>query len=463
MFFTINFPLIDLRPVLKNTWKLYTPAWPTPNAYNSFIKNFGSVRERLKGGDSFWGAEDKYCNAEGILKLKRSSGTFNIKPVYKRFYSDGHFMSKIEIGLKDNVGLSFEESNDKLELENLLLQYCFLRIIIKSSNYKKTETFLFNAGSYLAKSYAVSSTNSNKITAQTYRNVIPGQPIIIAIYDSIKQIVLPHYSKLIFDNFCQSKFSNGITLHHIKLNDQPFPIKAWLIGIPKRLSANENKDFKSEIRNLRMNLSRIHIEKETIRILLNSIRNTSISLTPNSEESETIQWYLKKTSEKLFKAERYNIPQKNILKMALESDFMINEGISKTLTEEMNFFENKYLRKNIQQLINFYNMGHITNITGNNNQVINDSTIENSFNNIEKNHGKDLSNAIKLLQDHVKRTNNQEAMESVKSLAEEAEKKEPKKSIIKALWNGIVSLVPTVKEITVIAENIGKLISPHSS
>lgn len=455
MHFVLHFPIIDLRPIQEDSGKLPCPTWPMPDVEKGFIRNFGQVQDRMTGGHYFWASEDKFCSAEKAITIQNKitrRQKYNLLELYKRFYSDGLFMNKIEVSFAEPF-TSLRESKKTISLGDELLKYCFLPTSIIHSE-KNSQQKLYTCGPLLAKAYGISSTFAEKTSQDYSKLLLAGEPLLIASYNTNLPVNLPSKSKLVFHNINQYREKERISLHYVRLKHWSHKIKTWMIGIPDRRYAEETAMV---IRDLRINLSRIHTEKETIRLLLNSINSRLISLDKNSKAAETIEWYLKKISEKLFRTVRYNIPQSNILDLALKSEHKITFGSSRTLQDQISLFRDNFLGKNIKQLVNFYNMGTINNINGNNNQVFNNSTLTNSLNTIEKNHGKELSEALNALEEYVKKTKDEKAMSAVADLTKEIEKKSPKKNIVISIWNGLIQLLPPLKDITTIAMNINKL------
>src|SRR5437899_3302077 len=99
MFFAFQIPLVDARLfVPTDTNRLTSPTWPLPKVGKEFVRAFGQVAKRPRGGVERWSGESNYCRAARALRFSPSLRTQRIglkdKPaqpwcVYRRFFTDG--------------------------------------------------------------------------------------------------------------------------------------------------------------------------------------------------------------------------------------------------------------------------------------------------------------------------------------------------------------------------------------
>ena len=71
--------------------------------------------------------------------------------------------------------------------------------------------------------------------------------------------------------------SGNLKVYGYKFKYHDVTYKVWLIKMPVN-ATEQSKELRATVRNLRINLLRIHLEKETIRILLNGINSKQIPL-----------------------------------------------------------------------------------------------------------------------------------------------------------------------------------------
>ncbi|MET7242482.1 hypothetical protein ABZT49_03880 [Methylobacterium sp. EM32] len=104
-------------------------------------------------------------------------------------------------------------------------------------------------------------------------------------------------------------------------------------------------------------------------------------------------------------------------------------------------------------------MGHV--IHGNSGQIIVDSKIDktvlrNTINTLEERSEFDIAEFVKELSNFVNNSGIQEAVELTDQLNEELSRSEPRKSLVRRSWEGLVSVLPAVKEMAGAAGAIAK-------
>ena len=95
----------------------------------------------------------------------------------------------------------------------------------------------------------------------------------------------------------------------------------------------------------------------------------------------------------------------------------------------------------------------------NNSTIINRSKVKRSFNKIQKKYDRDTAMALLQVAKEIEKTGNKEAAELFDCFNEELQKPNPKKSMLKSIWEGIEKALPSVLQITDLAVRISKIIS----
>lgn len=358
MHLVFQFPLIDCRPLLAGyNGKLNNPPWHglSPNS-KAFIRHFGAVQERNAGGSDDWTAEDYFCNTHLSMKYKdlHKQGfaiAEGIVPAifnsYRRYFSDGYFLGKIEAGFVDNTENKINESTfeeGSISLSDILKHYANLTVTIRLE-----ESKLYKAGPKLAARYLAESTAGKIVTEERDKLIVAGEIVIMLVYAANAAFKLPVPSFLL-NEILLPRHEGSLKLYGYKLKHEGYTLKVWLIETPANFEA-ASPAAKKVLRNLRINVLRIHLEKETIRILLNNIKNNKISLKENSAEAKLADSYFKKTSQKLFKKKRFNLSQKQLLDFALHSEDAVAPGSFSLLEDGIYYFQDKYIRNNIEKLL----------------------------------------------------------------------------------------------------------------
>ena len=86
--------------------------------------------------------------------------------------------------------------------------------------------------------------------------------------------------------------------------------------------------------------------------------------------------------------------------------------------------------------------------------IINKSVVENSFNKIKEGYGGDVAKAVLQIAEFIEKSENKEAGVLFDSFNEEINKQEPKKPMLKLIWEGIEKALPTI---TTLSEAVAKL------
>jgi hypothetical protein len=102
--------------------------------------------------------------------------------------------------------------------------------------------------------------------------------------------------------------------------------------------------------------------------------------------------------------------------------------------------------------------GNIFNVTMGDNSVFNTGIIQDSYNRISD-EKPEIRAMLRDLTEFVYNSKSEPAGELLTALSTELTVASPKKSLLEAYWKGIVSILPNVKDIVVIADGIAKLLN----
>jgi len=104
-------------------------------------------------------------------------------------------------------------------------------------------------------------------------------------------------------------------------------------------------------------------------------------------------------------------------------------------------------------------MGDHTHLHGNNNILVNRSTVQNAFNKVKNEHDEEIAKALTQIEEEINNSGNKEAAENFEAFSDELSRPKPKKSLLKTLWQGTLTALPKLKESADIVEKIVKLFS----
>ena len=353
-----QFPVVDFRPLLiSGNEKLPYPEWPDIGTSSKrFIRHFGSVQMRNAGGSDDWPGEGFFCNSHLVMRYDNlHKQGYEIVPgiktaifnSYRRYASAENFLGRMEAGFVDNAEALIRQhqpGSGTVSLESILEHYCDLQVSINGKQAK-----LSMIGQKLADNYYRESTPRKTKPQEKNKQVKAGDVLIVMIFSTSDAFKLPGYAFLV-DEIELPGETVKLKLYGCRLKHGDIPYKVWFIEMPLQVP-DQSKQVKAVARNLRINLLRIHLEKETIRILLNGIKTKEILIESGSQQAKTADDYFELTTQKIFSSKRFSTEQKKLLDFALHSENSAEPGSFKQLEEGIYNFKNKYVSKNIEQLL----------------------------------------------------------------------------------------------------------------
>ncbi|MEO8416927.1 MAG: hypothetical protein ABI472_24905 [Ginsengibacter sp.] len=355
MFITIQIPLVDYRSLQDNPAKLKFPEWPDPDSEEDNMLYFGKIFNKDDKYKGPWDGEKRYCDVSSVVNFcgmedihfhKSLQLEWSAKILFRRFQSDGRFLAKFEFGFFDNFESTLNPGvlTDG-ELKKLLYQHinqyllCPVKVKKGSRKFDKKNRYtdfipLVHTGNALASSYYWSTykgDSKRSFNEKTRRDYIAKcDPLVLVQIDSShlevkqlagKEIDMPGLqspdAKLFFDYIP----------HNYQQNE--YYTKTWTVAV-KETSASlplQDDDFRQydkTIKNLRINLIRLHAEVEIAKKILERIgkQNPGDLGTP-AVKSRAI-YNLHKILYNLSKDERNSQPQQDLVQAAFRLEEQAN-------------------------------------------------------------------------------------------------------------------------------------------
>jgi hypothetical protein len=78
--------------------------------------------------------------------------------------------------------------------------------------------------------------------------------------------------------------------------------------------------------------------------------------------------------------------------------------------------------------------------------VINRSTLTNSMNSVTDEYGREVADALQQIAELVEQSGNADAVENFNALTEELQRPNPRKSLIRSFWDGMLQAVPILAD-----------------
>jgi len=357
MLLSIQFPFADSRSFLEEKVKLLgRPTWPAVSPDDDFVRSFGSIKDRPLGGLAGWVGEGALCEATRALRFSKianfkateSGRNIPLRLVFRRFYFDGLAVGKFEVGLitkiKDTRRLRTKEIygliNHCLNLPVVIPALSDKAVLARTAG-QEISTRLAQVGKPLARFYAGSSiAHPPPIELQEWW-VRSGAPLIFLVHNFSERIHIPFLGKSI-------PYSEKLKadLFYCEVPYQGRVLRMWVMG----LTPETNYQV---ARALRICLLRLHAEHEALRLVLQNLATGKIDVTPRSNESSTLQLYLKEATKRISRGEATadRLSKENLAEIARESEDMVNPGDRDALLALLKQMD---VRKNIFQKVEKY-------------------------------------------------------------------------------------------------------------
>ncbi|NOZ68065.1 MAG: hypothetical protein GXP46_02155 [Deferribacteres bacterium] len=357
MFLALQFPFADLREFLGDEGgRLPSPKVALPKKIGrDFIRSSGLIRRRRKGGVKEWAGEELYCSGELALRFPNrlgdmQFGTGSVKgavvDTFRRFHSKGP-VARFEVAFQLRVKYrDFDEASapewfallrDVLQIP-MHKRYIPQKRLSTSKILNPSESLqgrqtemptkvnLIHAGNVLAQHYLAATTNRQLIPQVELQPwwYCPGTPALIV---EIKEpyslpMALPHAREVLHVPDASA------SIFHAWLEFDNQPCSAWFFAM--------GEGDPDAVRRLRINLTRLHAERECLNLVLANIGTTqgcNIKLGDNLKQLDAIQQYLNDALVSIQKPKRFGISQASMFEVAHDAFEIAIEGQEATLQE----------------------------------------------------------------------------------------------------------------------------------
>jgi hypothetical protein len=284
IYLMIQFPLIDLRPLLGRTM-LNVPQWSsTPVVNQEFVHFFGEIRQRSKSipGDLPWNDELFYATARRAVTFpeleKRHIGRFQApQGGLRALYHDKEsgVVERVEVGVTIRPGKGeILQSADFFGILHDFLSLPSYVAHLKStqSNENNRERFrhvihkpLVSVGIPLARLYENASSRIGFLPES--KAVSPGSPVVFVLYKGHE--LQEQNNKLAS---VDRELVNNAKVHYATYSSHNRIIGVWFIDVNSASGYN--------IRRLRIGLSRLHAERTALLEVLNSYDTKMLDVCP---------------------------------------------------------------------------------------------------------------------------------------------------------------------------------------
>lgn len=462
MYVSFQLPITDLRPfILANHGRLTRPAWPYAQEGRDYIRSFGQVRRRWRGGIIEWDGEQRYCIADHAIKISSYEYLRNekLRLLHRRLYRVDDHASRLEV--------AFRPFGNRDIIKNL---DAILAVQIATPS-RATSVPLVYAEKAVVLQYLLSTTK--RISGKPHPHqtwwVTPGAKQVIVEYSRVQAFswsMTETITKFPEHTVLVAEFDD-IRVHHCWLSCQNQPISIWFLGGGRNLS-----------RRYRLNIARIHNEYESLKCVLRRIAEGKLSVNTHTDLADALTKYLRASIRFLLRPPKNAIGDSSPLVQVLGMAELVLPGERESLLRNL-----RGLRPNIVKMIEditapgrlkyaglrvFTNAAYFgsttvndqsvkisgTNITVGNVTVA--STIQGSFNHVEKSAAQpELKTLLESLHTDIAKMVNRLPPETSESVARdlqtfsaEAVSAKPRKNFLQVTAGGLIEAAKTVAEFT---------------
>jgi TIR domain len=300
MLFQLQFPICDGRAFQPGATRLSDPSWPLPIPGTQFVRYFGPVQRRRRGGQEGYPDEVFYCAAARALRFDRlECRSFNrtrtLKPsaAFRRLMCDGGAVCRLEVGVTTD-----SRSADTGPLDVVAAVNDLLDLPVHVARYRDVprDVRLWAAAKPLAELYAGATTPNKTPTPKDHGLVVPGELAVICEYDEDSLGPLPGYARSI-----DPAHVGGVGLAWLSLEYHGRAIGVWLLNA-KGVDA-------ATARRLRLGLMRVHAECQVLKRVLGFILKGSIQYTRGSAQGAALETYLNTATRLLSEQQRNGFAQ----------------------------------------------------------------------------------------------------------------------------------------------------------
>ena len=345
MFVIFEIPLADARTFLAKDSPSLLPYVNPPNDpnYTYFTRSFGETQKRGQGGVQNWPNENFFGQSKRGLRFKSRLGDHILGPDYSKntikWVSRRLFHSSVIARLE--IDFSFSgHPKDAPAFKQTLIDLLNLDVRIPHINDQNNvvqkgeiNAPLKDVSSAVALRLLYSTTRHGDVPSQWW--ISAAEPFLIVELDKKYIPLLPkdavHISRF-------QKFDTDI--YYFKLQVVPYPhirnIEVWIL-----FSSHQNisGEYRTILRNFRLNISRFITERRCLQIFLSHIANQRIKLEKQGQNIELLETYLKKSLDLIESGKGLNLSKTTrshlILAMVRQMDDFIHPGDYVSIIDEL--------------------------------------------------------------------------------------------------------------------------------
>lgn len=331
MLLVAEFPICDARPFSPEAARLVRPSWessPQPGA--DFVRCFGRVERRRRGGHEYWHDEVFFSSAARAVRIpqleKRGLGKepWRVRPevAFRRLMSNGRAMTRVEVGLSNN-GSVLRDMPGKSCLK-VALDMLDLPVEVAAFPGKPTACELRRAGTALTSLYAraTSSTKEPVAEEKTKRLVKAGEPLVLIEYEGSEVSESPPRAVGLS---AVDGFDVPVSFMWVEYGGRETGV--WFV--------RTDTAPPSVVRRLRVGLCRLHAEHQVLKAVLSMLSSGVLKYEPATTHGDALNEYLEEATRLLGKDEHAGLNQAALKEVISAYSGLVNPDEQKILAKSI--------------------------------------------------------------------------------------------------------------------------------
>jgi len=296
MLLTYQLPLSDARRFVPDQpTRLVGPDWPAPIPGEEFVRSFGPVERRRRGGHEEFHDEIAYAEAKGAVRFDRlearalGAAPRTIHPVlaYRRLLCSGREQGaavvRLEVGFAaggrrgGTARVPTLAGQDAVQVALDLLE---LPLTVGSGPKGRVKSSLWTLGKPFADVYQRASTASGQAISEAERGlVLPCEPLLLFEYEGDEMASLPSAARAV-----DPSRVGGLDLAFVWVEYRRRQFGLWFL--------RRDREQEPLCRRLRLGLCRIHAEHQVLKRTLSILLSEDLKYVRGSKGSDLLDAYL---------------------------------------------------------------------------------------------------------------------------------------------------------------------------
>jgi hypothetical protein len=330
MFAAIQVPIADARIFFSDdAGRLRRPGWPFAVTNKEFVRSFGVVRARPTGPFADW-TESAYCEADRILRFPSGFGRVSVgrdgrytvlRCVYRRLFSDGDAVVRLECGLTTRAGSGVNETFDSDGLTHLVGACLAVPVSVKQPGRTYTGD-LATAGVSLAATYRRATGRVGANSDQSWMVTAAAPAIVVQHIGDPVGPALQHYRRV------DELSDDDVVCLHARTQCSKQDVQTFVL----RHVVDVDRD---KLRRLRHFLFRRHAQREAIKAVLALVRQQRLCYEMGVPESERLSRWIDATLKALTQRSAFGFVVGSEVRLALGLDDVISPGEADLLANQL--------------------------------------------------------------------------------------------------------------------------------